>query len=646
MVNSLRIKTALVKAALITAIPPTIRESLINDHDFRELYKLQDLGIVTFGDAGIPFSRSMLLKAIRKVLLDNSVVEILDAQGQSWQLENLEEAIENPHLVLIHNSQKINLPDLDVIMSDAARRLACLEKEAVKINLPLVDREKWLSILKDRPLDDDEVGDYFQDLEDTPVNIANTIKGLIGHQPLSVSNLIPTSRRYYERLVGRYDGSISFLEYWNKNGAFLIDYWLNWNTEKGLRFCLLYSSHSSSSIVIQPNRIDKDVLLRVVDSVDKHGDSISQIGAIELGLKMLPSIPEIEFPIISLIDKLANQDIEKDVHGLRLLSALFILVDAELSRKRILSPYPPFYRRFAALTHAALIHRQLLRSSVDDGFCQWAIDNSSWNFTIQNLVDLRLEPRWNSNYAAETQLKAEFLGRILAASEINKLYIKSDSKLFEKIVEIKPGNSLPFNELLRLYLPGPLEGSEQSPLKLPELLSKDIQENLLSSYGDISSFFVLVNSALLFHIDADYAELATKALQMANHHLANISEISVLLNLLYGLSTVASITRSSSLANEIRILSRKYRRDKTIQLPLSHILAICLTSAAAFVELNEWGKFLGDWLSELAFGELTLEEGKTLLATIKYLCHIVPELWYFCGIAMAAVEAYVTASQS
>ena len=41
-------------------------------------------------------------------------------------------------------------------------------------------------------------------------------------------------------------------------------------------------------------RLDSEDLVRAFDFLDKHGDRISQLGAIDVGLRVLPERPEIE----------------------------------------------------------------------------------------------------------------------------------------------------------------------------------------------------------------------------------------------------------------------------------------------------------------------------------------------------------------
>ena len=147
--------------------------------------------------------------------------------------------------------------------------------------------------------------------------------------------------------------------------------------------------------------MDSEDLVRAFDFLDKHGDRTSQLGAIEVGLRILPSRPEIESVLIRLIEQIRGDDVDEQASGFKLLSALFLLVDGELSRNRLLSAEPPFYRRLAALSQAALIHRQFANSAVDtDKFRNWAFSNSFEQYYMQSLADMRLEPRWNPDLAA------------------------------------------------------------------------------------------------------------------------------------------------------------------------------------------------------------------------------------------------------
>ena len=149
-----------------------------------------------------------------------------------------------------------------------------------------------------------------------------------------------------------------------------------------------------------------------------------------------------------------------------------------------------------------------------------------------------------------------------------------------------------------------------------------------------------MDSALVYNVSSDHAELAAKALKLGNYRLANIEDKSQLLTILNGLATVAAVTRNRQLADELRILVRRYKHEDQYALSINEALIICLVAAASRADLNDWREFVGDWLTELAFSELENDDGEVLLWQLRCLCHAVPELWVSCGRADAALMAY------
>jgi hypothetical protein len=65
-----------------------------------------------------------------------------------------------------------------------------------------------------------------------------------------------------------------------------------------------------------------------------------------------------------------------------------------------------------------------------------------------------------------------------------------------------------------------------------------------------------------------------------------------------------------------------------------------LVAAASHPDLKNWRAFVGNWLAELVFEDLEHDEGQVLHSHLKWLCHVVPELWVTCGMADAALSAF------
>jgi len=141
----------------------------------------------------------------------------------------------------------------------------------------------------------------------------------------------------------------------------------------------------------------------------------------------------------------------------------------------VLRRKPPFWRRLASIAQACLIERCTNEIHGDVAkFTEWAMGARAQPFYIQNMVDLRLEPRWTPEYVSSRQLKAEFICRIIIAADKNEERIKSvalHELLFgEGHKSLRALIEFPFS-----YLPGPLEGGVDSQNLIPDEVMRSIK---------------------------------------------------------------------------------------------------------------------------------------------------------------------------
>jgi hypothetical protein len=391
---------------------------------------------------------------------------------------------------------------------------------------------------------------------------------------------------------------------------------------------------------IKVDHLNQEDLERAFEYLEIYGDMLSRLGGFEVGLRILPDRPEVEPFLLRLVHRIRDDDVESKESEFNLFSALFVLVDGELARTRLLTEEPPFYRRLASLAQAALIHRQIVQCGIDyDQFSKWAFSNRGEHFYMQSLADMRNEPRWSPDLAAALQMQADFFGRIMISGKNFQANL-GEGELRETILGEGEQSLIKFCEFPRPYFPGPLEGTEDNPNALPDDLARIIEEQLNSEEVGATSFIALVNSSIIFRITSGHAELATKALRLCNYTLANLESRSQLIAILNGLATVAAITRNPALADELRILVRRYRHDSEYGFSIEESMKMCLVASAGREDLMEWRQFAGEWLTELAFGELEGQEGEVLYSHLSALLHSVPELWVSCARADAALKAW------
>ena len=625
--------------AVLGIAPPLIRESLLDIQQFRDDFGSIPEATIAFGAGEVIVKRSVLFEAIRSTLSGESETQVSDIEGSFWRLTN--EAAEDavPLLVLSSNEHRLELTDFTVLSLDATLRIQSLEKSASEVNLPIDDLENWRHILKERALEDVEFESFLSDIRDTPIVFEQSIRREIMEGKSRPSSLVPNSRRYFQRLVGTYDKSKSISEFAAGTGKMLFEHLSKWQPYEGFLTSLLLSSHSALTAEIITDHIDKDTLVKAYGFVEIHGDMLSRIGAFEVGLRILPERPEVEPFLLGLVSRIRNDDLDGNGSEFELFSALFILVDGELSRTHLMEGEPPFYRRLASLAQAALLCRLLVQYGTNfDQISRWALNNHFENFYMQSLADLRTEPRWIPDLAVASQLKAEFLGRIIVAGNKYEKNI-APGELYDTIFGNGQQSILNTIQFPLSFFPGPLEGAEDSPSPLPVELARVIEQQLDTDEVKASSFFPLVNSSMIFRIEPDHAELAAKALSITNHHIANLEDKNQLMNILHGLATASAISRNPSLASELRILVRRYLRDPQFGISAQESMRICLVASAAQKELTKWREFAGEWLTELAFSEMEKEEAEVLRSNLITLLHAVPELWITCAKADAALEA-------
>ncbi|MDV6345584.1 hypothetical protein [Nitrosomonas sp. Is37] len=228
-------------------MPPLIRQTLLEDATFRAKYGFKADAVIVFGDSGISILRSELFDGIRRILSGTFELTVTDTEGRAWKLSIEVEAKNGclPKLFISNDEQSLVLPNFSVLSPHAAIRLRSLNEIASDVNLPASAKETWRTVLSERPLEDDECTEFHTDLRDTPTHVMRSIRSEIQAGCINISSLVPSSRRYFDRLIGKYDGSASVNEYAAGAGMKFFVELSAWRSYEGFLFSLFLSSHSS-----------------------------------------------------------------------------------------------------------------------------------------------------------------------------------------------------------------------------------------------------------------------------------------------------------------------------------------------------------------------------------------------------------------
>ena len=628
----------------LALIPETIRNSMIQDTEFLEAFglSLRSDAIVSFS-VGIRMKSDTLFDAVAEADRTNSVVTVCDEDAQEWyvSIDTNDQRIRGPKLT--REGHTSYFPEGTLLLSDPSAREHRFHDMADDAGLLESHRERWIKILRERALYNNEMRQVYHDLEDAPYRLMRRLRESLLGGKISSELLVPESRRYYERLIGYLGDAKIVREHAGSGARDLITELIAWSPLNGFLLSLPLPSHAAYSTVIPVANLPEDVVREAYDALVSNGDMLSRLAAVEIGLPLLSERPWLTDPICDLINIIRTEDPEAGDDGFSDLSRYFIFADSEISRLGILRGVPCFYRRAASFAQATLIQRQVNAVGAEpDGFRKWIDQHFRPQFYAQSLVDMRLAPRWYPDLINADQIKQEFVGRILYAAEANKERL-GDGRL-AALLSPKTEHEESLVSAAKFPLPyfsGPLEGNLHPPQGLPDDAKEIIDEQLSHPELTTKSFITAVNLANIYAIKAELAARVAERLKSGKYHLQEIQSEDEFAAFLSGLANLAAVTRSVDLANDIQILVRKYRRDPAHKISITTACHTVFLAAAAHEDLDGWCSYIGNAVDELAFGAITKDEAGILRSLIWRTSEAEPELWIRIGAAEAALSTYL-----
>ncbi len=627
-------------AAAMRTFPNQLRAGVLERADFRERFGLGSDAVLNISPIETQFLRSELFEAARLVLSGAALsTELQSRQGESWVV-----AVGSPHgITLTREGETCVVPEAACVSPHGTIRLEWFQQQVgvfqIESRLAL-----WRDTLAARALSDTEIEPLLSDLRAVPRRVSASIREAIVSGSFEPAELVPADARYFELLSARPENEAGLRDYFATTVAAYVRSLIDGDTGEGLKWAFLLGSHSSLADLVDVANARRDEVVGAFAWIASRGDRVSQVAAIESGLRLLHDWPELEPSIAAMARDIAADKPDEPGGRLQLVSGLVALVEGEVARRSIARGRPPFWRRLVTIAHAGTLEREVLARGLDlAGIAQWALNSGGSLYYLQTLVDLRQEPRWFPDFLSAEQLKAEWIGRVWTAAERNRDKVPagalSEILWGEGAASIKSQLEFP-----SAWLPGPLEGGVEAVRDLPAELEASIRASLEAEELTPTSFYGLVNASLLLRVDSRLSGLAADGLRRIGYQLRQVSADDDPFPLLHGLAKVAAVTRSAELGGEVRILVRAVRRGTSKRLTPEACARIALVACAAHFEQVDWAKSIGEWLTELAFTDMTAEEAVSLQSDVHLLLHIEPDLWATCGRAEAALAAFVAST--
>jgi hypothetical protein len=378
-----------------------------------------------------------------------------------------------------------------------------------------------------------------------------------------------------------------------------------------------------------------DDLLRLAKWAKTSGPVLAKVGMIELGMQVLKRVPKLAPTLRSLILEILGLNPEDRSGQLYAAMSLFVFVDGQMSQSGSFQDFPPSLRRHAAFAHAGLLE-WLTFGRIDYGeFGGALLASSARQFYIQTLIDLRQEPRWVPDFASADQLKNELIGRIsnVASKFLGTL---ADGPL-RRLVE---NTLLKRVDSPRYFYPGPLEGRlGDVPVPISPELEAIIDETLQSTSLTFENLIAVLALGPMFTVEDEKIMRIIAMIRQSGHRVSGQVDSEKRERVFVGFSRLACASRTPQLAEELRLMMRKVRREEANRPNYEHEFFTALTAAAAHSDFMSWAKFIGEWGNELAFEIEDKEEATQLHASMEIACEIDPRLRHSLGRGLAAIDA-------
>ena len=351
-----------VAAAALFLVPPSVRGAILERIGVPRSGAFPIDAVVRIEGSGAEFTRSRLCAVVRRVLAADGAVAQVEAQdGTTWQVAR--DPVKG--VTIARGGNVESFPEFACFAPDARTRVDWFERQSGTCCIGEEAAAKWREVLSGRPLENGELDELLEEFRLTPQHWVETMRRRLRGPAFGPGDLVPADVRYFECLAGKPPKGVRLPQFVTDVLAAHVRSVVAWDGFEGLKLLFALSAHQMVSEVIDLASAPREDVKRVFRWLAEHGDPVSQVGAIECGLRHLALFREIEPSLVALTRAMGG-DQPQDASGrLRLLSGLVVLVEGEIGRRGLARRRPPFWRRLASIAHAALLAREVVNAELE-----------------------------------------------------------------------------------------------------------------------------------------------------------------------------------------------------------------------------------------------------------------------------------------
>jgi hypothetical protein len=616
----------------IANLPESLRQAA-----YRDIVLCSEAGITTVTQitlaATFRFERAAFFSAA-KTAIDTGLLQLLTTDdGKSTTVRAI--GGPNAHLIVSDGTRSIVMRHFELLSQDPGKRRSVLNRLLGAHNLQSADEKRWRQLCSARPFDADELDAFKRDLMDTSCGLRNQLQNVRHTNELSLDELVPRSRLYFERLVGHVGKDV--LEPAQLKDAVMRAHQAVPSGRATTLLPTVLATAGSTSLL--PDwvlaHIPRKRLLGALQAICRQSDPYSLAAGIELAAIAAQEEPRAGQIAYELGTRLLGNE-----GGFRarcqLFSALLIATSFGISQNPELRECSPAWRRLAAFSHSVIAHRALFHRRFNcEKLLEGVMRSLGTAFYISALLDKAELPLWRPLWVTPDHVEADAVGRISNAlsrlpdvagkTELGNVVATARKRIDHKTHPLAP------------MFPSFMEGYASMTRTAPTELVMDLEKAFVDK-SPVEACAISANVAAVVdfpqHILPHY-ERAIGDLPMPS----TASEWGVLLSRLSSAAHAAAVARSVGLADAVaEALFRALRQCVDHQPPAFEVISIICEAAGALASRLQSREWLEAKFRRLASMAPRGNFLTTLISTIDEQANMNPRCLAFFGQARAMAQ--------
>ena len=486
------------------------------------------------------------------------------------------------------------IQELSLLAPDGKVRCEAFERILMRIGPTARIPLDLVADATSRKLSDDEVllvvGEWGNGINLFRTRLAAKVSLRFG---LNVSDFVPPSRTYWERLCGPAPEGMDPESYFREK---LVPYrteLLRRELAGGLEICCVGALRDDLLPGQWLEGDDDDTVWEALSSIDVRGNPISLLAALDVALYRIADERFHEFAAAA-VRSLLDDDLQlAEGHEIyRLFQVVCDFVMNAMSFGDDMSAQPAYWRRIGAWMQAGLIVHTLVvdRTPVDvAGLEKWCNANMAFGGDVRRLADCRMEPMVMGSQLGAKSLRYEIAVRLLSLKARHEAAGRKVPMAQEIEVALRRMSEEGIGSFVPV--PGPCDlhlcPTEPIPVELAEWL-----ESLWEANDATQALDFLAGASQLFTIDGDHVEHSKDAVEgLADSDGPKFEDV---LARLYSASVLAAAVRNAELADAIGDVVSRLAGTVSGQHEVEWAIRVLLQAAAAFEDEADWACWLED----------------------------------------------------